>query len=161
MPLELALFQRLAYTARGSRWHLCTVSDFRLHVIFRAALNSSQRSVGVSWHMPSGRNTESTWFGPVLWLRWWRWGKLSTTWPAMCDLKWPFNWGLWTEELSVALCHEIRSSKLIWRNVLGQRRNFNSRAVLWYFIFMLIISFPVWKNTLVPCSSSMDDALYL
>lgn len=89
VPLGLAPIQRLAYIARGSRWHLCTISNFRLHVIFRAALDSSQRSVEASWHTPSGRNIESAWFGPVLWLRWW-WGKRCTNFffpPAVCNFK--------------------------------------------------------------------------
>ena len=71
MPLGLAPTQRLTYIAGGSRWHLCTISNFRLYVIFRAALDSSQRSVGASWHTASGRNIKSAWFCPVLWLRWW------------------------------------------------------------------------------------------
>lgn len=77
LPLGLAPIQWLPYIARRSRWRLCTISNFRLHVIFRAALDSSQRSVGASWHTPSGRNTESARFGPVLLLRWW-WGKCCT-----------------------------------------------------------------------------------
>lgn len=91
MPLGLAPIQRLTYIARGSRWHLCTISSFRLHVIFRAALDSSQRSVGASWHTPSGRNTESARFGPVLWLRRWWWWKYCTIFffliPAVCNFK--------------------------------------------------------------------------
>lgn len=90
VPLGLAPIQGLACTARGSRWCLCTISDFRLQVNLGAALASSQCSVGASWHTQPGRNTESAWLGPVLWLRCWWWKCCTILFSAAVPLQMAF-----------------------------------------------------------------------
>lgn len=139
VPLGLAPTQMLSYIARRSRWYLRTISNFRLHVMFRAALDSSQCSVGASWHMPSGRNTEAACFGPVLWLRWWWWGKYCVIPrcppPPRFQLQMTFclrteNWR--SANSNMALNQVFWA--VLWRSVQALRRIFDSRTVVWCYI---------------------------
>lgn len=164
MPLGLAPIQRLAYSARGSRWHLCTVSDFRLQVILGADLASSQCSVGASWHTPSGRNTESAWVGPVLWLRWWWWWWkyciiLFST--AMCHFKWPFGWGLWgAGPLRSGSKLGLHSCALKKCSSTEECFKLQNCVVILYSHLIHLFS-PVWKSVIVLASFSVDDIFYL
>lgn len=126
----LAPIQGLAYPAKGSRWHLCTVSDFTLQVILGAALASSQGSVGASWHTPSGGNTEPAWADAVLWPRWW-WNTVQFWSLLLCatsnDLLAGGSEGFAHSNLDLNWVFRV----VLWRSVLALRSVLNSKAVLW------------------------------